>query len=138
MDWSSPAAIEQELAAGQAPGPVAGLIHALPLRRRRDAGARSGRLGRPDGGSRSAGCSCWRRAGPRPRAAARRGRSLPDRGDAHGRGVRQRRRRPADFFPGQGAIAGLVKTLAREWPRSAPAWSTWPPAWIRVERPTIC
>ncbi|MBV8609056.1 MAG: SDR family NAD(P)-dependent oxidoreductase, partial [Singulisphaera sp.] len=25
---------------------------------------------------------------------------------------------PADFFPGHGAVAGLVKTLAREWPRS--------------------
>ena len=25
---------------------------------------------------------------------------------------------PADFFPGHGGVAGLVKTLAREWPRS--------------------
>ena len=24
--------------------------------------------------------------------------------------------RPSDWFPGQGALAGLVKTLAREWP----------------------
>ena len=45
------------------------------------------------------------------------GRRLPDRGDGHGRTVRLRATRPgAPFFPGHGGVAGLVKTLAREWP----------------------
>jgi NAD(P)-dependent dehydrogenase (short-subunit alcohol dehydrogenase family) len=30
-------------------------------------------------------------------------------------------RAPRDFFPGHGAVAGLVKTIAREWPRSVRA-----------------
>ena len=41
---------------------------------------------------------------------------MPDRGDGHGGPIRQRGLRQRRFLPGHGGIAGLVKTLAREWP----------------------
>ena len=41
---------------------------------------------------------------------------MPDRRHRHGRSFREQGAPAADFFPGHGGIAGLVKTLAREWP----------------------
>ncbi len=39
-----------------------------------------------------------------------------DRGDGLGRALASAGSENPDFFPGQGGLAGLVKTLAREWP----------------------
>ena len=56
---------------------------------------------------------------------------MPDRGDRAGGPIRRGGDGDdADFFPGHGGIAGLVKTLAREWPTVRAAWST-----SRPERP---
>jgi NAD(P)-dependent dehydrogenase (short-subunit alcohol dehydrogenase family) len=116
MDWSSPAAIEHELSQARAQGPIAGLIHALPLRAARDPGLEQAawgvRIAEEVRGffllakglvadlETAAGCggACLVSATAMGGAFASAGKS------------------PADAFAGGGAIAGIVKTLAREWP----------------------
>ena len=97
-------------------GPIAGIVHALPLRDAAqvglDAGSWSARMapevrglfllarGAADDLERSArtGGACFV-------AATAMGGTFASAGGA-----------PAEFFAGQGGVAGLVKTLAREWP----------------------
>ena len=118
IDWSSPSAIDSAVERLRSQGPIAGIVHALPLARtwHGDRGCRA-RLGRTD-----------RRRGERPLPSGqghrfrsgecRAGRrSVPDRRHRHGRSVRQQRiRRSSTSSPAHGGVAGLVKTLAREWP----------------------
>ena len=117
IDWTSPAAIDAVLDR---------------LRSQRSAGGDRSRTAH--GGSRVLVVTGSRRL-VRPRR--RRGEGALPAGESHGSGPGSRRSRGGacliaatalggrlasdgcdntDFFPGQGGIAGLVKTLAREWP----------------------
>ena len=97
-------------------GELTGVIHALPLRARDPVGldlsAWSARLGPEVRGlyllARGA-------AEDLSRAAARGGACLIA-ATAMGGAFASAGTLPAEFFPGQGAIAGLVKTLVHEWP----------------------
>jgi acyl transferase domain-containing protein/NAD(P)H-dependent flavin oxidoreductase YrpB (nitropropane dioxygenase family) len=116
IDWSSPAAIESVVKGLRSHGPIAGIVHALPLGRVRHASAAepdwAGRIGAEVRGlfllakaaavdlerAASAGGSCLIAAT-----------AMGGRFATSGSPIR-------DFFPGSGGVAGLVKTLAREWP----------------------
>ena len=116
VDWTSPSAVESLLGAVRRDGPIAAIVHLLPLRDRPpcglDASAWADRIGPEvkglfhlakasaedlDRASRDGG-SCLL-------AASALGGSF---GVGSGPG--------AEFFPGLGAVLGLTKTLAREWP----------------------
>ena len=115
---TSPSAVEALLDRARASGPI-WRGSSTPCRSARPpaAGPRPGGLGGPDRGRRSGGCSCW----PRPRRPTwsgppRRGGGGLIAATAMGGAFASARHRGVDFFPGHGGIAGLVKTLAREWP----------------------
>ena len=125
IDWSSPSAIESAVERLRSRGPIAGIVHALPLARRAwrsDARARLGRADRRRGeGPFPAGQGHGRRSGER-RAG---GRSVPDRRHGPGRSIRQRRvRRPPTSSPATAASPGWSRRWRANGPRSAAAWST--------------
>jgi malonyl CoA-acyl carrier protein transacylase/NAD(P)-dependent dehydrogenase (short-subunit alcohol dehydrogenase family) len=116
VDWTSPSAIDALLEDVRSNGPIAGIVHALPL------GLASS--GDPDG-------SCWaerisdavrglfllaKATSAELEHAARAGGSCLIATTALGGRFAGAGSATADFFPGHGGIAGLVKTLAREWP----------------------
>jgi acyl transferase domain-containing protein/NAD(P)H-dependent flavin oxidoreductase YrpB (nitropropane dioxygenase family)/acyl carrier protein len=116
VDWTSPSAIEAVLDRIRSRGPLAGLVHALPLRL-----IRSGQPNELD----------WdRRVGEEVKGlfllakamaadlekAARFGGSCLVAATALGGRFASAGSTRLEFFPGHGGIAGLVKTLAREWP----------------------
>jgi len=116
VDWTSPSAVEAVLARSRSRGPLAGIIHALPLREA-GAGARneidwSDRVGDELKGlfllakATAADLENAARAGGACLIAAT---TLGGRFASAGCAT-------LEFFPGHGGIAGLVKTLAREWP----------------------
>ena len=84
-------------------GPLAGLVHLLPLRSASQPGARRGRLGRPDEPRGPRALLAGEGNGRRPRARGRARRSLPDRRDGHGRSIRQLPGEPRPTsFPARG------------------------------------
>lgn len=116
IDMSSPSAVAGLIARLRRRGPVAGLIHALPLRSENVAV-----LDLPG----------WaEKMGPEVRGlfllareladdleqAAKRGGACLIAATALGGAFASVGTPPGAFFPGQGGIAGLVKTLAHEWP----------------------
>ena len=116
VEWTSPAAIDSVLHDLRSRGPIAGIVHALPLGQ-----ATSGDPGGP----------CWsERVGDAVKglfllakgtaadleAAARAGGSCLIAATALGGRFAGAGSTQAEFFPGHGGVAGLVKTLAREWP----------------------
>ncbi|MBV8228641.1 MAG: acyltransferase domain-containing protein, partial [Planctomycetaceae bacterium] len=117
-DLTSPAEVAALLDRVRGLGPLAGIVHALPLREMPPAGldpqAWSSRLG-PE--VRGLFLLARASADDLARAAGRGGACLIA-ATAMGGGFATAGQVPADFFPGHGAVAGLVKTLAREWPRS--------------------
>ena len=116
IDWTSPAALDSALDRLRSRGPLAGIVHVLPL------GAKSSpdrietdwsvRVGVEVKGlfllakAMAADLETATRAGGACLIAAT---ALGGRFASAGCEM-------AEFFPGQGGIAGLVKTLAREWP----------------------
>jgi NAD(P)-dependent dehydrogenase (short-subunit alcohol dehydrogenase family) len=124
VDWTSPAAIDSALARLRQRGPLAGIVHALPV------GHGPAGSDRPDpvDWTKLVGCTVTSlfllakaAAADLERAATSGGACLiaatalggrfgSERNGGHGTGSK------AEFFPGQGGVAGLVKTLAREWP----------------------
>ena len=116
VNLASSASVGALLDRVRARGPLAGIVHALPMADRPPAGldpdAWSARMGTEVRGlfllARGAAEDLARsasRGGACLIAATALGGSFASAGEP-----------PADFFPGQGGIAGLVKTLAREWP----------------------
>jgi acyl transferase domain-containing protein/NAD(P)H-dependent flavin oxidoreductase YrpB (nitropropane dioxygenase family) len=115
VDWTSPASVESVVEQLRWRGPLAGIVHALPLgtacleRIESDWSARVGAdvkglflLAKSmatdlENAARDGGASLV--------AATAMGGRFGSEGCAD-----------ADFFPGQGGVAGLVKTIAREWP----------------------
>jgi len=116
LDWSSADAVEKEVRRARRLGPITGLIHALPLRSARDPGFE-------------------RDAWADRMASEVRGLFLLAKGLTHDLEVAAEREgacliaasgmggtfasvggAPAGVFAGQGAVSGIVKTLAREWP----------------------
>ena len=116
VDWTSPAAIESVLEQLRLNGPLAGMIHALPLGDTRSTqpidGDWSARIGVEVKGLFSLAKAmagdletAVRQGGACLIAATAMGGRFASEGSTH-----------SDFFPGHGGIAGLTKTLAREWP----------------------
>jgi len=116
VDWTSPAAIESVLDRLRSRGSLAGIVHALPFA----SGSSSDWIG-----------TDWSaRVGVEVRGlfltakamaadletAARAGGACLIAATALGGRYASAGCSQADFFPGQGGIAGLIKTLAREWP----------------------
>ncbi len=114
VDWTSPDSIEIAMDEVRASGPIAGIVHAMPM------GASSG-----DG----SGIGDWadridrevkglfllaRASAPDLETAASSGGACLVAATSMGGRFGTSGDRP--FFPGHGGIAGLVKTLAREWP----------------------
>ena len=116
IDWTSPAAIDATLDRLRSHGPLAGIVHALPM-----GGSSCGdRIG-SDWSSRVGvevkGLFLLAKAmAPDLETAARGGGACLIAATALGGRLASDRCVNTDFFPGQGGIAGLVKTLAREWP----------------------
>jgi acyl transferase domain-containing protein/NAD(P)H-dependent flavin oxidoreductase YrpB (nitropropane dioxygenase family) len=115
VDWTSTSVIETVLGRLRSRGPLAGIIHALPLREARGGGLTKAEWSGRDelkglfllAKAAAADLDLAARAGGSCLIAAT---SLGGRFASAGCTTR-------DFFPGHGGIAGLVKTLAREWPR---------------------
>ncbi len=116
VEWTSPSAIDARLEELRRCGPIAGIVHALPL------GQSSS--GDPKG-------PCWsERIGDAVRGlfllakgtaadlerAAQAGGSCLIASTSLGGRFAGAGSSGTEFFPGHGGIAGLVKTLAREWP----------------------
>jgi acyl transferase domain-containing protein len=116
VDWSSPSAIGAALERVRSRGPLAGIVHASPLGR-----------AVPVNGSQQAWASrvtaevrglflLAQAAADDLERAARDGGAVLIAATALGGRFASADCTGSEFFPGQGGIAGLVKTLAREWP----------------------
>ena len=115
-DLTSPAAVATLLDRVRERGRLAGLVHALPLRDMPPAGldpvAWSSRMG-PE----VRGLFLLARAGVDALTqSAREGGACLIAATGLGGAFASAGTAPGDFFPGHGGVAGLVKTLAREWP----------------------
>jgi hypothetical protein len=127
LDWSSPAAIESLVDRVRSRGPIAGVVHARPLGQSTagDPGGSnwSERLAEAVKGlfllarATAADLEAAAQAGGACliAATAMGGRFATHAGGA-GTAGRSAEGALEDFFPGHGGVAGLVKTLAREWP----------------------
>ncbi len=114
VDFSSPSSVEGLLDLARSSGDVAGIVHALPLREvppaNLDREAWSNRIGPEVKGLFLLAKAA---AGDLERASLRGGGALvaaTSMGGTFATGTDA-----LDFFPGHGGVAGLVKTLAREW-----------------------
>jgi NAD(P)-dependent dehydrogenase (short-subunit alcohol dehydrogenase family) len=116
IDWSSPSAIESAVAQVRSEGPIVGIIHALPLKSLRAQAAAA-----PDWVARISadvrGLFLLAKATASDlESAARSGGACLIAATAMGGRFAAKGSAAVDFFPGDGGVAGLVKTLAREWP----------------------
>jgi len=117
VDWTSPSAMDSLVDRLRAQGPLAGIVHALPLGQ--------ALAGAPDGagwaervGDAVKGLFLLARAlAADLGAAAQAGGACLIAATALGGRFASAGQARAEFFPGHGGVAGLVKTLAREWPR---------------------
>jgi acyl transferase domain-containing protein/NAD(P)H-dependent flavin oxidoreductase YrpB (nitropropane dioxygenase family) len=116
IDWSSPSAIDSAVERLRSQGPIAGIIHALPL---------AYLHGEPDAqpdwaarlGANVRGLFLLAKAtAPDLLSAAQAGGACLIAATAMGGRFASKGSASVDFFPGDGGVAGLVKTLAREWP----------------------
>ena len=115
VDFSSPSAVDGLLDLARSSGTLAAIVHALPLRTAPDSGLNpsswASRMGPEVKGLFHLAKAA---AGDLERASRIGGGALVA-ATAMG-GCFASGPEPVDFFPGHGGIAGLVKTLAREWP----------------------
>ncbi len=116
VDWSSPSAIETVVDRLRAHAPIAGIVHTLPLSRARFASSSepdwAGRIGTEVRGL----FLLAKAVASDLENAARAGGSCLIAATAMGGRFACSGSPARDFFPGSGGVAGLVKTLAREWP----------------------
>jgi malonyl CoA-acyl carrier protein transacylase len=116
VDWTSPSAIESVLGGLRARGPISGIVHALPLGQ-----STQGDLAAPEWSARVddalKGLFLLAKAAAGDlESAARAGGACLIAATALGGRFASAGSRTSEFFPGHGGVAGLVKTLAREWP----------------------
>jgi NAD(P)-dependent dehydrogenase (short-subunit alcohol dehydrogenase family) len=114
VDWTSPSAIDSLLGQVRSRGPLAGIIHARPLRE-----ARGGRRTNREwsGADELKGLFLLAKSAATDLDhAARTGGSCLIAATALGGRFASAGCANRDFSPGHGGIGGLVKTLAREWP----------------------
>jgi NAD(P)-dependent dehydrogenase (short-subunit alcohol dehydrogenase family) len=97
-------------------GPLAGIVHALPLGRARHADGQDANWLASTSFELKALFLLAQAAAPDLEQAARRGGAGLVAATSLGGRFASAGCTRLDFFPGQGGIAGLVKTLAREWP----------------------
>ena len=116
IDWTSPSAIDATVAELRRGRRIAGIVHALPLRSTRDPGL-DPTLWSDRAAVEVRGLFLLAKAAERDlEKAAKRGGAILLSATAMGGALASAGTAPADFFAGHGAIAGLMKTLAREWP----------------------
>jgi acyl transferase domain-containing protein/NAD(P)H-dependent flavin oxidoreductase YrpB (nitropropane dioxygenase family) len=117
LNLSSPEAVAALIERVRARGPLAGILHALPLRAQSTAGldpeAWQARVGVELRGL----YLLARAAAEDLRRASAHGGACLIAATAMGGAYASVEAAPAEFFPGHGGIAGLLKTLAREWPQ---------------------
>jgi NAD(P)-dependent dehydrogenase (short-subunit alcohol dehydrogenase family) len=116
IDWSSPSAIDAAVARLRTQGPIAGIIHASPLAHLYDEPD-----AQPDWGARIGAevrglFLLAKTTASDLESAARAGGACLIAATAMGGRFASKGPAVVDFFPGDGGVAGLVKTLAREWP----------------------
>ncbi len=115
LDWTSPAAVDKAIRQARCDGPFVGLAHLLPLQSARipeiDAAAWADRMSAEVRGL----FLLAKGMGGDLEGAAERGGSCLIATTAMGGRFASTGRSEVDFFPGHGAIAGLIKTIAREW-----------------------
>jgi KR domain/Enoyl-(Acyl carrier protein) reductase/Phosphopantetheine attachment site len=117
IDWTSPAAIEAALDRLRENGPLAGIVHTLPMGGNASSCERIEADWSARVGVEVKGLFLLAKAmAPDLETAARAGGSCLIAATAMGGRMASDGCGAIDFFPGQGGIAGLVKTLAREWP----------------------
>jgi acyl transferase domain-containing protein/NAD(P)H-dependent flavin oxidoreductase YrpB (nitropropane dioxygenase family)/NAD(P)-dependent dehydrogenase (short-subunit alcohol dehydrogenase family) len=119
IDWTSQAAVEELIEETRGEGPIAGLVHLLPIGKAQGAELDpSAWASRVNPQLRGLFLLAKGLAADLEQAATRGGACLIAATSMGGcfasGGARSQQQR--DFFPGDGGIAGLVKTLAREWP----------------------
>jgi NAD(P)-dependent dehydrogenase (short-subunit alcohol dehydrogenase family) len=116
VDWTSPSAIDAAVAGLRAEGAIAGIAHLLPLGEwppsLESQSDWTGRVGHEVKGL----FLLAKAAAADLENAARAGGACLIAATALGGRFASGGCTNADFFPGHGGIAGLVKTLAREWP----------------------
>jgi acyl transferase domain-containing protein/NAD(P)H-dependent flavin oxidoreductase YrpB (nitropropane dioxygenase family)/NAD(P)-dependent dehydrogenase (short-subunit alcohol dehydrogenase family)/acyl carrier protein len=115
VDWKSPAAVNDAIRQGRRDGPFVGLAHLLPLQSARNPELDpAGWADRMNTEVQGLFLLAKGIAADLERAAKRGGACLVA-ATAMGGRFASTGPVPCDFFPGQGAIAGLIKTIAREW-----------------------
>ncbi len=116
FDLGSPASVDLLLAKARARGPIAAIVHANPLRPADPAGLDPARWAARLTPEVKGLFLLAKGAAPDLERAARRGGGALVAATAMGGAFGSLGEVRADFFPGHGGVAGLVKTLAREWP----------------------
>ena len=118
FDLGSPASVDLLLEKARAKGPLAAIVHAAPLRELGEAGLDPARwANRIATEVKGLFLLAKGAALDLDRASRRGGGALIAATSMGGTfGSTRSQAAPGDFFPGQGAVAGLMKTLAREWP----------------------
>jgi acyl transferase domain-containing protein/NAD(P)H-dependent flavin oxidoreductase YrpB (nitropropane dioxygenase family) len=114
VDWTSPSAMDAVVARSRARGPLAGIVHGLPLS---DARGGVGTAAESCGTDQLKGLFLLAKAAASDLdRAARAGGSCLIAATALGGQFASAGCSTREFIPAHGGIAGLVKTLAREWP----------------------
>lgn len=116
VDFTSPSSVSAALDEVRSSGPIAGIIHALPLRPSKPAGLDAAEWNRRMGTEVKGLFNLARSAADDLERASRQGGSCLIAATAMGGSFSVAGAASDDFFPGQGGVAGLMKTLAREWP----------------------
>ena len=116
FDLASPSSVDLLLAKARARGAIAAIIHASPLRSAESAGLDPARWAARLASEVKGLFLLAKGAAPDLERAAKRGGGALITATGMGGTFASTEGGPADFFPGHGGVAGLVKTLAREWP----------------------
>ena len=116
FDLSSPSSVDLLLAKARAKGAIAAIIHASSLRQTESAGLDSARWAARLASEVKGLFLLAKGAAPDLERASKRGGGALIAATGMGGTFGSTGSAPPDFFPGHGGIAGLVKTLAREWP----------------------
>ena len=116
VDWTSPSSIDQALERLRSRGPLAGIVHALPLGNATSVETIEADWSAQVGVEVRGLFLAAKAMAADLENAARAGGACLIAATALGGRFASAGSQASEFFPGQGGVAGLVKTLAREWP----------------------